>query len=310
MRSRKHTGPNVTDQVSHSHAQKFACRHPDSTDINTSPDDQRSSGEYRSRVRRLLRPLTVMPLAHLTIDELSDDVLLCIFDSHRREDEEENGTWRWHVLVHTCGRWRRIIFACPGHLNLQLVCKSKTDMKTTLDIWPALPISIQASFYTDCADEDDIIGVLKNRDRIAGINFEGLMRSNLEKCVALMQQSFPFLSSLHLESMPQSFPVLSSLHLFSTDREITYVIPDASLGGSAPRLKSVLLNSIRFPALPKLLSSARDLVNLHLGDFSIADISLEAMVTCLSGLTKLRSLTICFKEEISSPIQQAKVQLR
>ena len=229
--------------------------------------------------------MTDVLLGHLTIDKLSDDVLLRIFDSYRRGYEGIISTRWWHALVHICERWRRIIFACPGHLNLQLVCKSKTDMKTTLDIWPALPISIQASFYEKCADEDDIIGALENRDRIAGINFGGLTRSKLEKCVALMQQSFP---------------VLSSLHLSSTNGGITCVIPDAFLGGSAPRLKSVLLSGIRFPALPKLLSSARDLVNLDLGCFSIDDISLEAMVTSLSVLTKLQSLTIRFNE-ISSP---------
>jgi len=285
VRSRKHTGPNVTDQVSHSHAQKFPCGHPDSTDINTSSDDQGCSGEYRGRVLRLLPPLTVVPLGHLTIDKLSDDVLLRIFDSHRREDEDENGTWRWQVLVHICKRWRRIIFAYPGRLDLQLVCRSKADVKTALDIWPALPISIQASFYGNCADGDDVIGTLEDRDRIVGIDFGGLTRSKLEKCVALMQQSFP---------------VLSSLRLFA-DKGNTYVIPDAFLGGSAPRLERVSWARIRFPALPKLLSSARDLVDLHLGFFSFEDISLEAMVTCLSVLTRLRSLNIDFKEKVSSP---------
>ena len=283
-RSRKHIGPKVTDQVSHSHAQKFACRHPDPTDINIPSNDQGYSGEYRGRVRCLLRPLTVVLLGRLTIDKLSNDVLLGIFDSYRREYEGVDSTRWWHVLVHICERWRHIIFAFPGHLNLQLVCKSKTDMKTSLDIWPALPISIQA-VYPNYADEDDIIGTLGNRDRIAGIDFVGLTCSQFEKCVALMQQSFP---------------VLSSLHLF-TDGQLGYVSSDAFLGGSAPRLKSVLLSGIRFPALPKLLSSARDLVDLFLGYLSIDDVSLEAMVTCLSVLNRLQHLVICFKKEMSSP---------
>ena len=111
--------------------------------------------------------------------------------------------------------------------------------------------------------------------------------------------SGPVVSSSRIDAAIISGSVVSSSFQHRQGNYI--VIPDAFLGGSAPRLKSVLLSSIRFPALPKLLSSARDLVNLHLGDFSIADISLEAMVTCLSGLTKLRSLTICFREEISSP---------
>ena len=47
-----------------------------SSDINTSSNDQGYSGEYRGRVRRLLRLLTVVLLGHLTIDKLSDDILL------------------------------------------------------------------------------------------------------------------------------------------------------------------------------------------------------------------------------------------
>jgi len=89
--SLKRTGPNVADQVQHSHTQKFACRHPASSDINNSSNDQGYSGEYRGRVRRLLRLLTVVLLGHLTIDKLSDDVLLRIFDSYRREYEDEIG---------------------------------------------------------------------------------------------------------------------------------------------------------------------------------------------------------------------------
>ena len=86
--------------------------------------------------------------SHLTIDTLSDDVLLRTFDSYRREYEDENGKWWWHVLVHRCERWRHIILACPGHLNLQLFANPKQTRR--LDSPPALSISAittQASFY-------------------------------------------------------------------------------------------------------------------------------------------------------------------
>ena len=41
-------------------------------------------------MRCLLRQLTVVNLGHLTIDKLSDDVLLRIFDSYRRGYDDEN----------------------------------------------------------------------------------------------------------------------------------------------------------------------------------------------------------------------------
>src|SRR5205807_1315435 len=85
-------------------------------------------------------------LDKLTINKLSDDVLLCIFVSYRRISEKRDGTWPWHKLAHICGRWRNLVFGRAGHLNLQLACKSKTDVNTALDIWPALPIVIDADF--------------------------------------------------------------------------------------------------------------------------------------------------------------------
>jgi hypothetical protein len=55
--------------------------------------------------------------------------------------------------------------SCPGYLNLRHVCKSKTHLKATLDVWPALPIDIRARFE-NCADsdEDDIQASFKNSD--------------------------------------------------------------------------------------------------------------------------------------------------
>src|SRR5712691_1266567 len=221
-------------------------------------------------------------LGSLTIDKLSDDVLLCIFDSYRRISEKINGLWPWRVLVHTCRRWRNVVFERPGHLNLRLVCKSKTDMKAALDIWPDLPIAIHATFK-DGADEDDTIGVLEDRDRIITITLWNLTQPKLEKCLGLMQKPFP---------------VLTSLDLRIEYDKVAHVNTEAFLGGSAPRLKRVSLIGIRFSALTTLLSSASELVDLEIGDFPFTSrehISPEAMSTCLSELTRLQSLSIGFR---------------
>ena len=215
----------------------------------------------------------------MTINTLSDDDLLGIFNSYRLVSVDDYSAWRWHVLVHICRRWRRIIFAYPGHLDLELVCKSRTDVKTALDIWPVLPISIQASLYDD-TDEEDVIGALEYHDRIARINLRGLTQSSLDKCVALMQQPFP---------------LLTTLYLITINWEVAFVRTEVFMCRSAPRLKRVSLNHIQLQALPKLHSSASDLVELNLRDVQISGggyISPEAMVTCLSLLTRLRSLNI------------------
>jgi hypothetical protein len=68
------------------------------------------------------------------------------------------------------------------------------------------------------------------------------------------------------------------------------------LGGSAPRLRSIELRGIPFPALPKLLLSTHDLDGLFLHDIPRSGyISPEAMVTGLSTLNRLKDLTIDFQ---------------
>jgi hypothetical protein len=218
-----------------------------------------------------------------TIEPLSDDIILCVFDSYRQELEDSDGTWPWHVLTHICQRWRRIIFACPVHLNLQLECKSRTDAKAALDLWPTLPIIIKATFNRN-RDEDDIIGALEYRDRIAGITLWNITTHHLQKCLPLMQETFPILTYLFLYA--------------SHNKESAFLITDAFLGESAPRLQKLDFSGIRFPALPNFLSSASNLVDLTLGQLQTTGsghMSPEAMALSLSVLTRLRSLNINFR---------------
>ncbi|KAI0268509.1 hypothetical protein BGY98DRAFT_336534 [Russula aff. rugulosa BPL654] len=73
------------------------------------------------------------------------------------------------------------------------------------------------------------------------------------------------------------------------------VLPDSFLGGSAPRLQYLRLNTIPFPGLPNLLSSATHLVHLHLHDIPHSGyISPEAMATSLSTLTSLETFCLRF----------------
>jgi len=237
-----------------------------------------------SIVRRLLSTVEGCHLVgHSTIDSLSDDVLLCIFDSYRRDSEWGLGMWPWDNLVHVCRRWRRIVFAFPGYLDLRLRCKSKTDVQATLDIWPTLPLGIRAILYKKGVDEDDLLGALEHRDRMAGIDLGGFWCCQLTKCMALMQEPFPVLKSLELRA----------------DDRMMFVITDTFLGGSAPLLQSIRLQGIRFPSLPRLLLSTHDFVKLDLSAIPLlpgeGDIPLDALITCLSLLTKLRSLTLTFQ---------------
>jgi hypothetical protein len=154
-------------------------------------------------------------------------------------------------------------------------------MNATLGIWPALPIVIDADFGRSA--EWDIVAALESRDRIVGISLWRLNQYRLAHCLRVIQQPFP---------------VLTSFDLNTEQGAVTHVNTDVLLGGSIPRLKRLSLSGIKISALPTLLSSACGLVELHIEYFPVIgreDISPEAMTTCLSSLTRLRSLFISFQ---------------
>jgi len=189
--------------------------------------------------------------------------------------------WPWRHLVHVCRRWRRIAFGCPHYLKLYPSCHSKKKVQTALDIWPALPLGILATLNKIDAHVDNIVSALEHRGRFAKVHLLNFNHYEIERFIALTQEPFPDLRSLHL----------------TADEKMMLVIPDTFLGGSAPLLQRIHLNGIRLPGLPKLLASTSDLVDLRIERFPITGeghISPDAMATCLSVLTKLRSLTINF----------------
>jgi hypothetical protein len=74
------------------------------------------------------------------------------------------------------------------------------------------------------------------------------------------------------------------------------VLRDSLLGGSAPRLEHIQLHGIPFPALPQLLLSTHNLVQLDLFDIPQSGyVSPEVMVYCLSTLTRLHTLWLQFR---------------
>jgi hypothetical protein len=227
----------------------------------------------------------------VAFETLSDDVLLEIFDLFLDEDEDfdpwyssgKEGDKRhlynaWHTLVHVCRRWRYVVFASPRRLNLRLHC-SRRRIREMLDVWPAaLPIVIwDISDFT--SDEDNIIAALEHRDRVCEIKLGYLTR--LENFMPLMQEPFPALTKLQIGS-----------YSFASDE--LPVFPDSFLGGSAPHLRSLYLESISFPALPNVLLSASNLIYLFLHGIPSGYISSE-MVTALSALTKLEDMRLIFR---------------
>ena len=191
----------------------------------------------------------------------------------------------WHTLIHVCQRWRSTVFASPRYLNLRLHCTNRTPVRKMLDIWPAFPIVVlcHKSPHSQLRGVLNVIAALKCPDRVCEINLQGVP-DNLLKRVAAIKVPFPALTSLQLSSESDDY-----------ESDWDPIITDSFLGGIAPRLRSLDLHGIPFPAPQKLLLSATDLVTLRLERIpSTGYISPERVVTCLSTLTKLEELALGF----------------
>jgi F-box-like len=216
-------------------------------------------------------------LPRVTIESLPDNVLLEIFEFCRHHSWLD---WarRWYRLTHVCQRWRYVVFASPLGLDLHLFCGASTPVRETLDVWPPLPIEIQSG-SSDSELADSIIAALEHPDRIRMLSLS--KRSiPLERLVTAMQKPFPALKFLLLESDVWTAPAP----------------PDTFLGGFAPRLQSLTLKRIPLPTLPKFLLSCHGLSWLDISQMPHAGyISPQAMVTCISTLTRLMYLAIVFE---------------
>ncbi len=143
----------------------------------------------------------------------------------------------WHTLVHVCRKWRDVVFRSPHRLNLRLSCQGRTPVREMLDIWPLLPIVVLGTDREKYGSEN-IIAALEHNDRICGINLSmGVSRRQLKNILLSMQEPFPALTYLLLESKDEVLPV----------------IPDAFLGRYAPHLQDLYLERIAIPGLPRLL---------------------------------------------------------
>jgi hypothetical protein len=225
-------------------------------------------------------------VALVTVHHLPDIALLDIFRFyHDGSDVDE-----WHTLVHVCQRWRDLVFESPHRLNLRLLCNRRRPVMALPDIWSALPIVIEDDYRGTCLgtwDEelDNIIAALEHPDRVRSIELTDFPSSIWEELAESEALQVPFPELTHL--------VL--IHLISRARgSAPVLLPDSFLGGSAPRLQTLKLRDIPFPALPNLLLSACDLVTLSLTRLSPEFISPESMVACLSSLNKLQTLWLGF----------------
>ena len=236
----------------------------------------------RANVRLFVRHLATMAdwynVGQMSINMLPDEALLETFYIHANllDIHRDEG---WQKLVQVCQRWRNLVFGSPRFLNVQLHCTAKTPVREMLDVWPALPIAMQQSCFSPKDQTDNILAALEHHDRVYEINLSVLTSSFLEQVGQVMRKPFPALTDLTLRAYRTSPPVL----------------PDSFLGGSAPRLQTLTLDHVPFPALPNLLLSATELHSLELFKIPRSGyIPPQSMVDCLSAMTRLECLVLEF----------------
>jgi hypothetical protein len=169
----------------------------------------------------------------------------------------------------------------------------------SVECWPTLPIDI---WYPNGRllpeDEGNVVAALGYPDRICEIDLT-VTRSLLSRSFVLLRAPFPALERLQLRSQ---------------DSMRSLILPTAFLGGAAPRLRDIHLDSTAFPMLPRVLLSARELVSLRLDNIPISGyISPEFFATGLAVTTRLKQLVISFlppmspntRNTASSPLNRA-----
>jgi hypothetical protein len=225
---------------------------------------------------------------------LPDGVMLEIFHLCQIESNSYVTSFRpgsgWFTLVHVCRRWRHIVLVSPRRLDLTLLCTYRTPVRKHLGCLPPFPIIVdyltfsQSDLRSPAPNyEDDIVAALEHSDRVRSIKLPVTI-SLLEMAAPVMREPFLALKTLWLSSKDRNAPVLS----------------DPFLNGPAPQLSQIFLEGISFPALPTLLLSANNLIDLQLkGIPQSGYISPETMVTSLASLNRLDSLCIWFKAPTS-----------
>ena len=194
--------------------------------------------------------------------------------------------------MHVCRGWRQVVYTSPLRLDLRILCTPTTPVRKNLGIWPALPICV---YYPDQqkrnneSNEDNIVTALEQADRVCYVELH-VTGSELEKISTVMRDPFP---------------VLTSLRIMLEHRGTALPLPVDFLGGCAPRLRSIQLHGIPFPALPTFLLTTSDLVGLYLDKIPRTGyISPEEMVVGLAALPRLRTFHIGFQLATPHPVRR------
>lgn len=229
----------------------------------------------------------------ITIEMLSEDILLEIFDFYRLNavKQSRGSPWKWHRLAHVCRKWRHVISMSPRRLDLQILCTSGASIERILDSWPTLPLIVRFKGHRESHSlPNNVAAALRHPDRL---------------CELDLDVTGPIARLIVDESMQKPFQALKCIGITVNDASRpSLLVRGAFLGGSVQHLRELKLDgvAIPFPEIRQVLLSTNNLIDLHLSNIP-NDIyfSPEDLVTALSTLVQLESLTIGFHSPASSP---------
>ena len=227
---------------------------------------------------QVIAPLTnLFPSQQATIGKLSDKVLLNIF-RYFLDDSPRHWPTR---LVHTCRKWRCVVFASNRALQLLLFCTHGTSIDSVqkaLHCWPAfLPVHVAVEYGGSPGldlpapeDENNIMTLLKYSIRVTSIS----LTITMEK----------------LSAIERPLSEHENLGLLSRVSELV-TLPRTFWW--RPRLSCLHLSRIAFPAFPSLLYTSGNLVDLQLHEVpSLWPVLVDQFVRVLSGMAQLRTLSL------------------
>ncbi|KAF8263737.1 hypothetical protein EI94DRAFT_1740268 [Lactarius quietus] len=199
----------------------------------------------------------------ITIDELSEDVLLEIFDAHRQLyeiDPRYETIWNsgdgWFKLTHVCRSWRRLVHMSPTRLHVHLLFTPRRSSRVNmLKNLPPFPILVDYSVATWTEREQRLaIAAIRHRSRVRGITIHKRLCNGTDMGKILRAMNHPF-------------PELENLQICSCyDRYAELILPATFLSGSTPCLRRLTLQDVVPRCLSSLLSfAATGLVELILG---------------------------------------------
>ena len=225
-------------------------------------------------------------MGRTTIEELTEDVLLEIFNFYRlyAVEQSEGRPWKWHRLAHVCRKWRHVISMSPRRLDLRILCEYGAPIESILASWPTLPLvaMFHSAGWKSKHIPKNVMVALRHPDRLCKINLH-VTSSMVASIVEVTQKPCQALESVRITVEPPTGPPI--------------LVRNAFLGGSAPHLREIKLDGIAFPfrEIRQVLLSTNNLVELHLANIpNDADFSPNDLVTGLSTLVHLKRLTVDF----------------